>query len=71
MTHPLLTKAYASNIITYGNRNFSTIPEEYVPVVKQYIAENYTNAEIDKALKNGYITEQDFTEIMTLKKEAV
>lgn len=67
MTHPLLTKAYALNIITYGNRNFTTIPEIYVPVVKQYIADNYTNAEIDKALENGFITEQDFTDIMTLK----
>ena len=71
MTHPLLVKAYATNIITYGNRNFSTIPEEYVPVVKQYIADNYTNAQIDKALENRYITEQDFTDIMTLKAEAV
>lgn len=67
MVNALLTKAYAVNIITYGNRNFATISAEYVQPVKEYIAQNYTDAQIDKALENRYITEQDFTDIMTLK----
>lgn len=67
MTNALLTKAYAVNIITYGNRNFSTIPADYVQPVKEYIAQNFTDIQIDKAIESGYITEQDFTDIMTLK----
>lgn len=67
MTNALLTKAYAVNIITYGNRNFSTIPADYVQPVKEYIAQNFTDIQIDKAIENGYITEQDFTDIMTIK----
>ena len=67
MIHQLLVKMYASNIITYGNRNFGTIPENYVQPVKEYIALNYTDWQIDSALVQGYITEQEYTEIMTLK----
>lgn len=69
-THPLLVSAYARNIITYGNRDFTTIPADYVQPVKEHIAQNYTNAQIDKALENRYITEHDFTDIMTLKTTA-
>ncbi|WP_313568827.1 hypothetical protein [Acetoanaerobium noterae] len=67
MVHQLLVKMYASNIITYGNRNFGTIPENYVQPVKEYTALNYTDWQIDNALVQGYITEQEYTEIMTLK----
>lgn len=67
MIHQLLVKMYATNIITYGNRNFGTIPENYVQPVKEYIALNYTDWQIDNALVQGYITEQEYTEIMTLK----
>lgn len=67
MIHQLLVKMYATNIITYGNRNFGTIPENYVHPVKEYIALNYTDWQIDNALVQGYITEQEYTEIMTLR----
>ena len=67
MVHQLLVKMYASNIITYGNRNFGTIPENYVQPVKEYTALNYTDWQIDNALVQGYITEHEYTELMTLK----
>ena len=67
MINQLLVKMYATNIITYGNRNFGTIPENYVQPVKEYIAVNYTDWQIDNALAKGYITEQEYTEIMTLR----
>ena len=67
MIHQLLVKMYATNIITYGNRNFGTIPENYVQPVKEYIALNYTDWQIDNALVQDYITEQEYTEIMTLR----
>jgi len=67
MINQLLVKMYATNIITYGNRNFGTIPENYVQPVKEYIALNYTDCQIDNALVQGYITEQEYTEIMTLR----
>ena len=67
MINQLLVKMYATNIITYGNRNFGTIPENYVQPVKEYIALNYTDWQIDNALVQGYITEQEYTEIMTLR----
>jgi len=67
MINQLLVKMYATNIITYGNRNFGTIPENYLQPVKEYIALNYTDWQIDNALVQGYITEQEYTEIMTLR----
>jgi hypothetical protein len=67
MVNQLLVKMYATNIITYGNRNFETIPEDYVEPVKEYVAMNYTNYQIDKALEKEYITEQEYTDIMTLR----
>ena len=67
MIHQLLVKMYATNITTYGNRNFGTIPENYVQPVKEYIALNYTDWQIDNALVQDYITEQEYTEIMTLR----
>ena len=67
MVNQLLVKMYATNIITYGNRNFGTIPENYAEPVKEYIAVNYTNYQIDTALEKKYITEQEYTDIMTLK----
>lgn len=67
MVVQLLVKMYATNIITYGNRNFTTIPENYVEPVKEYVATNYTNYQIDTSLEKGYITEQEYTDIMTIK----
>lgn len=67
MVVQLLAKMYASNIITYGNRTFETIPENYVEPVKEYVAANFTNYQIDMSLEKGYITEQEYTDIMTIK----
>jgi len=61
----LLVKAYAVNIYRYGNRTFATIPAEYHEPVKQYAATNFTLAEIDNALAQGYITEQEYQETLS------
>ncbi|KJR48385.1 hypothetical protein UF75_1183 [Desulfosporosinus sp. I2] len=60
----LLTKAYAVNIYRYGNRTFASIPADYHTPVKQYAAENFSLSDIDQALANGYITEQEYTETL-------
>jgi len=60
----LLVKAYAINIYRYGNRTFATIPAEYHEPVKQYAAANFTLSEIDNALSQGYITEQEYQETL-------
>lgn len=61
----LLTKQYAVCIYIYGTRKFSTIPQEYHTPVKQYAAENYTLEQIDNALAQGYITEQEYQETLS------
>lgn len=64
----LLVKAYAINIIRYGNRRFETIPPEYHEPVKEYAAVYFELSDIDKALANEYITEQEYTEILGYRK---
>ena len=62
----LLVKAYTVNIYRYGNRTFSSIPAEYHEPVKQYAATNLSLQEIDNALAQGYITQQEYGETVTL-----
>lgn len=63
----LLVVAYAKNIIQHGNRSFNTIAPEYVLPVKKHVADNYKLHEIDNALLKGYITEEEYTEILSLR----
>lgn len=60
----LLVKQYAVCIYVYGTRKFSSIPAEYHEPVKQYAATNYTLEQLDNALVNGFITEQEYQETL-------
>jgi flagellar biosynthesis protein FliP len=61
-----LTKAYAQAIYLDGTKKFSEIRSEYVEPVKQYVATNYTQEQIDNALAVGYISQQDYDETILL-----
>lgn len=66
----ILVVAYAKNIIQHGNRSFQTIAPNYVQPVKQHIANDvktYPMSELDNALIRGYITEEEYTEILSLR----
>lgn len=57
---------YARSIYLYGTQSFSTIPVEYHQPVKQYASDNFTQWQIDEALKKGYITQQEYDETILL-----
>lgn len=67
MLSQLLIRNYAKNIITYGNRTFSTIDSNYVQPTKQNVADNYTLSEIDTALVKSFITEDEHSELLNLR----
>jgi hypothetical protein len=54
------TSTYARNIYRYGTTSFSTIPTEYVEPVKEYAATHYPLDDIDNALAQGWITQQEY-----------
>lgn len=54
-----LTSTYARNIYLYGTRTFQTIIPSYVEDVKSYAASTFTKDQIDAALNNKWITEQE------------
>lgn len=56
----LLVKQYAVCIYIHGTRKFETVNDNYKEPVKQYAAKNYTLGQIDNALVNNYITEQEY-----------
>jgi hypothetical protein len=62
----LLVRSYATNIYIYGNRSFATIPAEYHGAVKQHAAQTYSLSQIDNALANGWITETEYNETLSL-----
>ena len=65
--YTFLVRAYARNIYLYGNRRFSDILPEYVEPVKQYAAQTFTQEQIDYALAQGWITQQEYDETMAYK----
>ena len=62
----LLLKAYATAIMT-GARIFAVLSQEYVQPVKEYLAVNRPQSDIKIALDSGYITKEEYDEIMALK----
>lgn len=69
---------YARNIYLYGTTSFISIPEEYVASMKQYAATGlvngtqypsgftgYTREQIDNALAQEYITQQEYEDTIT------
>lgn len=66
--HNLLVKAYGVNIYKYGNRTFSTIPVDYHDPVKMHVADTYTLSDIDKALVEQYITQEEYDATLSFTK---
>lgn len=58
---------YARSIYSYGTATFADIPEAYVQPVKEYAAKTFSQYELDLALGNGYITQQQYDETILLK----
>ncbi|WP_025849353.1 hypothetical protein [Paenibacillus ehimensis] len=73
---PFLVSTYARNIIIFGNERlmprdgFKGVPESYRPDVKGFAARNYDYDELDHALDKGWISRQEFDDIIALKMEA-
>lgn len=66
-----LVIAYAKAIYLDGTKRFSDIRPEYVESVKQYAAANYEDIDIQIALDNGWLTQQEYDETMAYKTPAV
>jgi hypothetical protein len=79
MILPFRVSTYARNIYLYGTTTFASIPAEYVVPVKQYAATGqvnvaqypsgftgYTREQIDNALAQGYITQQEYDDTVAL-----
>lgn len=62
-----LVIAYARAIYLDGTKKFSQIRAEYVEPVKQYAASNYTQEQLDNALAQGFITQQEYDETLAYR----
>lgn len=62
-----LVIAYAKAIYRDGTKTFAQIRPEYVNSVKQYAADTYYINEIDNALAQGYISQQEYSDTLALK----
>jgi ribulose bisphosphate carboxylase small subunit len=62
-----LVKAYAQAIYLDGTKKFSEIRPEYAEPVKQHAALNYYQEQIDNALAQGWITQQEYDDTMAYK----
>jgi hypothetical protein len=64
---------YARDIYLYGNQRFTArdgctgIPLEYHTPVKQYAAKYFTLYEMDKALAEGWLTQQEYDETVAYR----
>lgn len=59
--------AYAKAIYLDGTKKFTEIRPEYVVPVKQYVAANYSVEQIDNALAQGWITQQEHDQTIAYK----
>jgi predicted DNA-binding ArsR family transcriptional regulator len=59
------TSTYARSIYIFGTDRLANIPSEYVEPVKQYSAKNYTREQIDNALAQGWITQEEYDQTIT------
>jgi hypothetical protein len=63
---------YARDIYLYGKQKLENIPTEYYTPVEQYAADNFTRSQIDYALAQTWITQQQYDETVALiTKEVV
>jgi hypothetical protein len=71
-TNPFSTRSYALAVYILGSRRLTprdgwtglVVPAEYYTLVEQYAAANYTLTQIDTALANGYISQQEYDETL-------
>lgn len=60
---PYAREIYIFNTNRFTERDgFAGIPLEYHQPVKEYAAKNYTRAQIDNALNQSYINQQEYDE---------
>jgi hypothetical protein len=64
---PFRTSTYARSIFLYGTNRLAAIPAEYVEPVKQYAATTYSQDQLDYALAQGFISQQEYGETMQIK----
>lgn len=62
--------AYATAIFRHGTKTFPDIFASYVGPVKEYAAAEYDTATLDRALANGWITQDEYDTIVALKPAA-
>lgn len=61
------TSTYAMDIYLYGNRTFQDVPVEYVEPIKQHAAIKFLQEDIDNALAQAWITQQEYDDTMAYK----
>jgi hypothetical protein len=60
------TSTDARNIYLYGTRTFADVAAAYVIPIKTYAAENFTTVQIDHALAEAWITQQEYDDTMAI-----
>lgn len=71
MINTLLVKSYATNVYLTGMNSLANIQAmrpEYVEPVKQYAADKYYIEDINDALANGWITQEEHADTLALKE---
>jgi hypothetical protein len=48
----------------YGNRTFQQVPVDYVEPIKQYAAITFSQAQIDNALAQTWITQAEYDDTL-------
>ncbi len=66
MVYSFRVGPYARCVYLYGIESFQTVPTEYYQPVKGYASKSFSQYQIDQALQNGYITQQDYDETILL-----
>lgn len=67
------TSTYARNIYQFGTERltardgYNGVATGYYTPVEQYAADNYTTAQIDNALVQGWINQTEYDETIALK----
>jgi ribulose bisphosphate carboxylase small subunit len=64
---PFRTSTFARSIFLYGTNKLTLIPAEYTEPVKEYAAATYTQAQLDQALDQGFITQQEYNDTVAYK----
>lgn len=66
-----MVRGYAYAICIDGTRSFSGTSTTYHQEIKQYAAANFTDEQIQNALNEEYITQQEYGEITAYKQPPI